>query len=67
MGLQPEFIKIHIVVAKTSFPKIFFFGNFNAQTSELDVTTGVKGLEVQVTPHQKKKRVAFGLEQKEFS
>jgi len=63
--LQPEFIKIHRVVSKTSFLNIII-GNFNAQTSELDLTTGVKGREVKISLHQKKKWVAFGLENKEF-
>ncbi|SVA75752.1 uncharacterized protein METZ01_LOCUS128606 [marine metagenome] len=48
-----------------SFLKIII-GNFNAQTSELDLTTGVKGREVKISLHQKKKWVAFGLENKEF-
>ena len=63
--MQPEFINIYRVVAKMSFLKIII-GNFNAQTSELDLTTGVKGREVKISLHQKKKRVAFGLENKEF-
>jgi len=64
--LQPEFVNIYGVVAKTSFLKILI-GNFNAQTSEVDLTTGVKGREVKISLHQKKKRVAFGLEKKQFS
>ena len=49
-----------------SFLKIII-GNFNAQKSELDLTTGVKGREVEISLHQKKKRVAFGPEKKQFS
>ena len=49
-----------------SFLKIII-ENFNAQTSELDLTTGVKGREVKISLHQKKKRVAFGLKTKQFS
>jgi len=64
--LQPEFVNIYGVVAKTSFLKILI-GNINAQTSEVDLTTGVKGREVKISLHQKKKRVAFGLEKKQFS
>jgi hypothetical protein len=64
--LQPEFVNIYGVVVKTSFLKIFI-GNINAQTSEVDLTTGVKGREVKISLHQKKKRVAFGLEKKQFS
>ena len=63
--MQPEFINIYRVVAKMSFLKIII-GNFNAQTSELDLTTGVKGREVKISLPQKKKWVAFGLENKEF-
>ena len=51
--MQPEFINIYGVVAKTSFLKISI-GNFNAQISELDLTTGVKGREVKISLHQKK-------------
>ena len=64
--MQPEFINIYRVVAKMSFLKIII-GNFNAQTSELDLTTDVKGREVKISLHQKKKRVAFGLEKNKFS
>jgi hypothetical protein len=63
--LQPEIINIYRVVAKMSFLKIII-GNFNAQTSELDLTTGAKGWEVKISLPQKKKWVGLGLENKEF-
>ena len=64
--MQPESIKIYRVVANHEFFINMNVENFNAQTSEVDLTTGVKGREVKISLPQKKKWVAFGLENKEF-